>query len=356
MFEGLKAEEDILSNPSNSFNSKMKQLEMLLIKNCWTEEQTAGFKSIKELKDIEDQDTRIAGCEEEEKVFDKLQSALEKCKTKDTVVISGWNVNLKGQKSCEFDFLIVSEPLKTVFQIEVKKTHTQKSRKSAREQLEKGKQMFEARISFPKQENWKYVKVMFFALNEKKEDFISSKFQFCLNCQSYILGPGTDFSDWWKQMNFNLTVLESQPPSSPLNRNIYTQTVQFLTRQMYIQGDCFTNQNLLDYTEEKIEKISTPEKLFFWSKAQYLLYNDSRNKRMVFISPFGTGKTTLLKSMSRRLLENGEKVTFIFWENESLLQKTYYEEFKIFSGHVQILNLKCKGKHLNGLCFILKNY
>ncbi len=191
-FIGSKAEEDILSNHSTSFNSKIKQLETLLSQNHWSEDQIAGFNSIKELKDIEDQDTRIAGCEEEEKVFVKLQSALEKSNTKDTVVISGWNVNLKGQKSCEFDFLIVSEPLKTVFQIEVKRTHTLKSRKSAREQLQNGKQLFESRVIFPKKENWKYVKVMFFALNEKQEVFKASDSPFCLNCQSYMLGVVAD--------------------------------------------------------------------------------------------------------------------------------------------------------------------
>jgi hypothetical protein len=53
---------------------------------------------------------------------------------------------------------------------------------------------------------------------------------------------------------------------------------------MYIQEDCFTKQNLLDYTEEKIEKMSTPEKLFFWSKTQFPLLNDSRKKRILFIS------------------------------------------------------------------------
>jgi DNA replication protein DnaC len=345
LFKGLQKEEGILGNKSTSFKKKIQELEKCSLGNSWSGEQRAGFNSIKIQKDIEDLDTNLAGCEEEERVFVKLQSTLEKSNTKDTVVISGWNVNTKGQKSCEFDFLIVSEPLKTIFQIEVKRTHSQKSRKSAREQLQKGKQLFESKFIFPNKENWKYAKVMYFALNEQKEDFKSSDFHFCQNCQSFILGPATDLTVWWGQITSYLFQWESQSSLTPLNRNIYNQTVQFLTHQMYIQGDCFTNQHLLDHTEEKIEKISTPEKLFFWSKAQYLLYNDSRNKRMVFISPFGTGKTTLLKSMSRRLLENGEKVTFIFWENESLLQKTYFEEFKIFNeNQVQILNLKCKGK------------
>jgi hypothetical protein len=345
LFEGSKKEEEIFSNKGTTFKIKIKQLEeKLLIHNCWSEEQTAGFKSIKEIKDIEDLDTNLAGCEEEERVFVKLQLALEKGETKDTVVISGWNVNLKGQKSCEFDFLIISEPLKTIFQIEVKRTHTQKSRKSAREQLQKGKQLFESRISFPKEENWKYVKVMFFALNEKKKDFNSSDFQFCCNCQSYILGPATDFYFWWKYISFNLSKLESQSPLTSLNRNIYTQTVQFLSRQMYLQQDCFTNEDLVRYTDKKIDQISTLERVFFWNKVQYSLLNNQLLNRMVFISPFGTGKTVLLKAKAKQLVAKEEKVSFVFFGEETLLQKAYQQDFLESRNQVKLHNISIKGK------------
>jgi DNA replication protein DnaC len=212
--------------------------------------------------------------------------------------------------------------------------------------------LFETRIPFPREKKWKHVKFLFFALNEKKEVFKASDSPFCCDCQPYILGPGTDFSIWWEKMTANLSPMKSQSPSTTLNRDIYKQAIQVLTHQMYIQQDCITNQDLLNYTENKIEKISTPDKLFFWSKAQYPLFNDSRNKRMVYISPFGTGKTTLLKAMARKLLERGEKVILIFWENESLLQKAYHEDFKIFKDQIQILLLKCKGNQLNGTCFI----
>ncbi len=346
LFQGSKEEEEILSNKASTFKIKIKHLEeKLLIHNCWSEEQRAGFKSIKELKDIEDLDTNLAGCEEEEKVFVKLQSTLEKSNTKDTVVFSGWNV--KGQDSCEFDFLIVSEPLKTIFQIEVKKTNARKTRNSAKEQLQKGQKLFETRIPFPKEENWKHVKFMFFALNEKQEIFRASDSPFCCSCQPYILGPGTDFSVWWGQMTTTLSHLKSQSPSTPLNRDIYKQAIHVLIHQMYIQQDCITNQDLLDYTEEKIEKISTPEKLFFWSKTQFPLLHDSRKKRMVFTSHFGTGKTVLLKAKAKQLIEKGEKVVFIFFgsnDSYSLLRNSLQDEFEN-SNQVKILTLKCKGSY-----------
>jgi hypothetical protein len=192
---------------------------------------------------------------------------------------------------------------------------------------------------------------MFFALNEQKEDFKSSDFHFCQNCQSYILGPATDFNVWWGKITSYLFHWESQSSSTPLNRNIYAKTVQFLTHQMYIQGNCFTNQNLLDYTEEKIEKISTPEKLFFWSKTQFPLLHDSRKKRMVFTSHFGTGKTVLLRAKAKQLIEKGEKIVFIFFgssDSYSLLRTTLKDEFGN-SNQVKIMTWKCKGFIIFGL-------
>jgi hypothetical protein len=247
--------------------------------------------------------------------------------------------------------------MKTVFQIEVKLTQNASNRKDGGEQLMKGLKICQARIPFPKQENWNYVQAMFFAFNKKGQYFNSHcdrhqsvtdhqcHSQFCKECQAYILGPETDLSAWWEQMTSSLTNKEYQSPSTPLNRNIYKQTIQFLTRQMYIQEDCFTKQNLLDYTEEKIEKISTPEKLFFWSKTQFPLLHDSRKKRMVFTSHFGTGKTVLLRAKAKQLIEKGEKIVFIFFgstDSYSLLRTTLQEEFGN-SHQVKIMTWKCKG-------------
>ncbi len=360
LFARTIVDKEILQNKKLTFKEKIEKLELAeTLGTGWSDEQRGQFDNIKSRYNLIK--LELAGPEEEEKVFNKLQSTLENLGIKDTIVISGWNITHPYPKEdcCEFDFLIVSEPLRTVFQIEVKLTQNSNNRKDAGEQLKKGLHITQSRIPFPKQEDWKYAQAMFFAFDKKGKVFNSQcngcqsviehlcNSPFCKDCQSYILGPETDLSVWWEQMTSKLSNEESQSSPTPLNINIYTQTVQFFTRQMYLQQDCFTNQNLLDYTEKKIEKISTPEKLFFWSKAQYILFNDSRNKRMVFISPFGTGKTTLLKAMARKLLERGENVTLIFWDNESLLQMAYHEDFKIFKDQIQIFLLKCKGIHLN---------
>ena len=352
LFDESKLEEvAILSSKELSANEKMKKLQKLQKKNKWSEEQKSNFENI----NLGKLNSNLAGAEEEEGVFNKLRFALEKLDAKDTIVINGWHIEVPVKDRCEFDFLIISEPLKAIFQIEVKQKCHDSAVQSAMKQLQWGQELFKSKIKFPEEENWKYVKAIYFALNEENKDFKSSEekadseFKFCQNCQSYLLGPATDFSDWWEQMNTALSEKESEPKSR--NRNIYNKTVQFLTRQMYIQGDCFTNQDLLNYTEEKIEKISTVEKIFFWSKAQYLLMKEERKRRIVFASTFGTGKTILLISKAKQLLERGEKVIFVFFGNPDsykLLRNTLKEKL---GDQAQIWMLKFKGYHFLYLCW-----
>ena len=358
LFARTIVDKEILQNKKMTFKEKIQKLEETkTLGTGWSDEQRGQFENIKARNNLIK--LELAGPEEEEKVYNNLRSALENIGIQDTIVISGWNITHPYPKEdcCDFDFLIVSEPLRTVFQIEVKLTHNPNNRKDAGKQLKKGLHISQSRIPLPKQEHWKYVQCIFFAFDNNGKVFNSHcnecqsvkehqcKSQFCKDCQSYILGPETDLSVWWEQMSLKLSNHESQSSTTPLNTNIYTQIVQFLTRQMYIQGDCFTNQNLLDYTEEKIEKISTPEKLFFWSKTQFPLLHDSRKKRMIFTSHFGTGKTVLLRAKAKQLIEKGEKIVFIFFgstDSYSLLRTTLQEEFGN-SHQVKIMTWKCKG-------------
>ncbi len=351
IFARTIVDKEILQNKKITFKEKIQKLEEAeTLGTGWSDEQRAQFDNIKARNNLIK--LGLAGPEEEEKVFNKLQSTLENLGIKDTIVISGWNI----ADQCEFDFLIVSEPLRTVFQIEVKLTHNPKNRKDAGKQLKKGLHISQSRIPFPKQENWKYFQCMFFAFDNNGKVFNSQcngcqsvtehqcKSQFCKDCQSYILGPETDFSVWWEQMTSKLSNEESQLSPTCRNRNIYTQIVQFLTRQMYLQQDCFTSQDLVSYTDKKINLISTLEKLFFWNKVQYTLLNNQQLRRMVFVSPFGTGKTVLLKAKAKQLVAKGEKVAFVFIGEETLLQKAYQQDFLEAENQVEFHNVYLKGK------------
>jgi hypothetical protein len=355
LFAGTIVDKEVLKK-TLKFEEKMKKLvEAENLGTGWSGEQRGQFENIKSRYNLIK--LEMAGPEEEEKVFNRLRSALEKHSIKDTVVISGWNITFPYPKEdqCEFDFLIISEKLRTVFQIEVKLTQNANNRKDAGDQLRKGLNICQSKIPFPKQENWNYVRAMFFALDKKGKLFnshcdgcqsgtIHQCFsQFCKECQTYILGPETDFSGWWEQMTSKLSTIESQSSSPPQSRDIYNQIIQFLTHQMYLQQDCFTNEDLVKYTDKKIDQISTLERVFFWNNIQYSLLNNQLLNRMVFISPFGTGKTVLLKAKAKQLVSKGEKVAFVFFGEETLLQKAYKQDFLEVEEQVQFHNVNVKG-------------
>jgi hypothetical protein len=64
----------------------------------------------------------------------------------------------------------------------------------------------------------------------------------------------------------------------------------------------------------------------------------------VFTSHFGTGKTILLKAKAKQLVTNGDQVSFVFFGEETLLQKSYKQEFLEFSNQVKFYNTSIKGK------------
>jgi type II secretory pathway predicted ATPase ExeA len=80
------------------------------------------------------------------------------------------------------------------------------------------------------------------------------------------------------------------------------------------------------------EKISTLEKRFFWTLPQFTLLNDDAKKRVLLMSEFGTGKTSLLRAKAKKLLAKGEHVVIISIEDgisstESLLTIQLRAEF-----------------------------
>ena len=98
------------------------------------------------------------------------------------------------------------------------------------------------------------------------------------------------------------------------------------TENLCLLGD------LLNYTVEKIERISSLEKNLFWTKPQFKILNDQSKKRIIFMSDFGTGKTTLIKTKAKQLLMEGKEVIFISFEDsetngDSLLFMALRSEF-----------------------------
>ena len=85
-----------------------------------------------------------------------------------------------------------------------------------------------------------------------------------------------------------------------------------------------------------------------------MISETAHNTRLAFTSPFGTGKTILLKAKATELLKKGEKVNIIIFETtRSLLTMEYQFNFKSFSSaSIQTIS-DCNGKSQLKLKFLL---
>ncbi len=106
----------------------------------------------------------------------------------------------------------------------------------------------------------------------------------------------------------------------------------------------------MEHTIKKSEKIATLEKRFFWTLPQFTLLNDDAKKRVLLMSDFGTGKTSLLRGKAKQLLAIGEQVILISIEDkesptESILTIQLRAAFK---DHKTATVLSLKGSGING--------
>ena len=228
----------------------------------------------------------------------------------------------------EFDFLIVTESLQTIIHIEAKRSKTVLNKDKAAEQLQKGLHFAKENLPFPENERWKYTRVLYFGSGKEGKNTTDDPFTCCPDCKPFVIDSQTNIPEWCSHMSSGISASIPTIQSA----STYILMCKFLLHQMFQQGQCVTQNDIIKYTEETSDAIFTPQNIIFWSNEQFKLLNDSQLTRICFISPFGTGKTTLIKAKARELIEDGQNVTFVFFEEadspkETLLQKTYLMEF-----------------------------
>jgi hypothetical protein len=149
-----------------------------------------------------------------------LIASLLKNAAKNTVVINGWSDRTpSGIVKSEYDFLIVSEPLRTIFHIEEKKTCKLRTCKSAVKMLVRGRNTLQDSIQFPKEEKWNYVGILYFEHDTKKHSI------FCPECQRFVLGPTNDI---WADITKNI----EKPALSKSSNKTYLDVLKFLLYEM----------------------------------------------------------------------------------------------------------------------------
>ena len=345
-----------------------------------TEEEKERKRKEEERKKAEEDARKLAegwkgtidGDKVEEKVFNKLRKVLSNFGVKNTLVINGWEVrrskkkgkNLEVEvedpliKKREHDFLIISDPLKTVFHIEAKKNKNEK--KSAAQQLQSGLEFFKEYLVLPEEEKWNFVRIM----------YIDETIDVCGNCHEFVFTPNTNLDEWW--ISFELKTQEqrsnekvellnleqrSQEKDSSMNECSYVQNCKFLLHQMFKQSQVITEADITDNSEDFIDKSCNTDMhknekdkkgSCFLTRVQFDLFHDPSMKRIVFNSAYGTGKTLLIKAKAKELLRNGQKVVIVLFDTvktsfQFLLKKNYDQEFKDNTKKLKVELIKSAG-------------
>jgi hypothetical protein len=276
-------------------------------------------------------DNTITGGIEEENFFNNLRKSLYKNNVKNTVCINGFKEKApSGMETGEFDFLIVSAPLQTIFHVEVKRTCSKNTADSAAKQLDRGLKLFQDKIPFPEKEKWKYVRMMCFGIDDQKDSI------FCSECQSYVLGP---IADVWTEITKNI----KQADQATTSRETYLNILKYILYEMFKQESCVTAQQLTEETRKTSNEMSTMKNIFFWSKEQLNIMRATQDsKRIALTSEFGTGKTILLKEKAKELIAKETKTKMKSKGNEA--EKSHQEKISIilviFEGAIVDTNLK----------------
>jgi hypothetical protein len=113
---------------------------------------------------------------------------------KNTVVFSGLQLTQNKHSNLEFDFLIISLPLKAIIQVEVNPKNNKNTRKHAKEQLQQGLKFFKEQLPFPSDENWKFIKTVSFG--EPLKDI-------CDECQTFVFTSDFEKKKNKKEENFS---------------------------------------------------------------------------------------------------------------------------------------------------------
>ena len=109
-----------------------------------------------------------------------MRKATRDVNAQNTIVLSGLKQkDLDSKTTGEIDFLIISLPLMSIIQIEVKRANTDATRSSALTQLNRGLAFFEENFPFPTSENWNYTKMMCFGETVEKD--------ICDQCKPFVL-------------------------------------------------------------------------------------------------------------------------------------------------------------------------
>jgi hypothetical protein len=240
----------------------------------------------------------VAGLYLEEEVFNRIMETLEKLQVQDTVVINGLR-----RRSYQFDFVIVSYQLNTIFVFEIKNDLTHDTQNKLLEQLNRGLKFFESAFRFPPEEKWNLICLGY--VNQQKTKSV------CHISERFVLGPETNLELWWQEMTALL-----QPRCSKASRKTYIDLIKVVLGGI----DMATEGQLVQATVDNINKMLSIKNLFSLEKT---------GKKVALLPSLYSISFILLKKHAKDLLARGKTVVIVLFADavDSLKIKKYQKEF-----------------------------
>jgi hypothetical protein len=240
----------------------------------------------------------MAGSKLEEGVFNRIMETLEKLQVQDTVVINGFR-----RRNYEFDFVIVSNQLNTIFVFEVKNYLTNKTQKYLLEQLSRGLKFFESEFWFPPEEKWNLICVGY--VNQQKTKSV------CHISERFVLGPKTNLELWWQEMTALL-----QPRCSKASRNTYIDLIKVVLGEMDVATEGQVVQSTVDSI---INMLSIPNNVSL----------EKTEKKIALLPSLYSISTFVLKERAKEHSWVGKTVIIVLFADavDSLKIKKYQKEF-----------------------------
>ena len=260
--------------------------------------------------------------------------------------------------SREIDFLIINYTHHYIMDIEVKnflgtekmgkKKNAMSSMDKARTQIEQCKSYIEEWFGADLSPNWKFIGAVFYKHLQKDISFPEY-------CEKFIFGKA-DFHNKMKLITKEM--LNEVKPSTDefkilLKYIFYCSPVH----ELPLAG------NYQSVVQKSIDKAASAENIKLWcfpTPKQRMIFD---YPKLIFASPWGSGKTLMMTSKAIELAEKNEKVLFLLFNNgdkapndiRPLLALDLEEKFKNYS-NVNVKDISYIDGKINNLMELTKGY
>ena len=296
----------------------------------------------------------------ERQVYDALQQHFKSRKKEDVLIVKGIELvkigGARGRNVHELDFLVVDFKHQYILNIEVKKWLGQIEGKpeniidKARDQLDTNKALLEDWFGADLKGNWRYVSTLFC---KDMEQILKD----CLHCNPFIATNQEEV----------LNIMKNLELSQPEDQVKFFEDFKIICKYILFSAPKIAlpvTGNMITAVHEAIQKAGSTENIKVWcyhTPEQRMVFS---SPKLIFLSPWGTGKTLFMITEAIQIAERGEKVLFLLFNRskglttskKSLLAMDLELKFQAYEDFIKVETVLFKDGKDNKLQEIGANF